>query len=212
MLYSKQTPQNAMTSGFGRNNNQHWLQQRSTAFQIAFFAVLFASSIIMIPLAASLISTEMDWSLFDFVLIWTLLFCAGALYKWITLTVIDHGYRAAVGLSILTGVFIIWSNLGVGIVGSEDEPFNLLYFALLGLGMIAAFWVRFKARGMAYVMLSLALGLGFIMLLAFGLGLHRIPQSSTIQLIAVHFFLMVPMLLSAILFHHAANDQAEEHG
>jgi MFS family permease len=187
-----------------------WLNQRTSGFQVAFFGAVFASAIILIPLLASFISTEMDWSLFDFVLIWTLLFCAGALYKWITLFANDRGYRAAVGLSIFTGVFIIWSNLGVGIVGSEDEAFNLLYFALLGIGLIAAFWVRFKAKGMAIVMLSLALGLVLIMLLAFGFGLHRIPQSSSIQIIAIHFFLMVPMLLTAILFHHAANDQAGE--
>jgi len=182
------------------------LKKQTAVVKITFFAALFASAIILITLTACFVSTEMDWSLFDFVLIWSLLFCAGALYKWITLFAVDSGYRAAVGLAILTGVFMIWSNLGVGIVGSEDEPFNLVYVALLALGLIAAFWVRFEARSLFYVMLSMAMGLGFITLLAFGLGMHRIPHSSTLEILAVHSFLAVPIILSGILFHHAAED------
>jgi hypothetical protein len=194
------------TSIPSHSNHPKLITQRSAVVKIAFFATLFASTILLIPLTASFITTEMDWSLFDYMLIWTLLFCAGALYKWITLFAVDSGYRAAVGLAILTGVFIIWSNLGVGIVGSEDEPFNLLYFALLAFGLMAAFWVRFEARAMSYVMLSITIGLGMLTLLAFVLGMHRILYSSTIEILAVHCFLAVPILLSGILFHHAAKD------
>ena len=68
-------------------------------------------------------------------------------------------YRAAAALALLTAFMLVWANAAVGIIGSEDNPANRLYHALLAVGIVAAALVRGRPRPMARVMAAMAAGL-----------------------------------------------------
>ena len=48
-----------------------------------------------------------------------------------------------------TALLLVWINLAVGIIGSEDNPVNLLYFWVLFIGIIGATIARLRPQGMA---------------------------------------------------------------
>jgi hypothetical protein len=66
---------------------------------------------------------------------------------------------------VLTAFLTVWVNLAVGMIGSEDNPYNLLFLGLLGLVLAGAIRVRLVARGMFRLTLfaaaaQAAIGLG----------------------------------------------------
>lgn len=65
-------------------------------------------------------------------------------------------YRYALSL-LLFGVFIItWANLAVGIIGSEDNPINILFFLVPLSGFIVAALNRFRSEGMPVAAITMA--------------------------------------------------------
>jgi len=61
-------------------------------------------------------------------------------------------YAAGAAIAALTGLGQVWMNLAVGLVGSEDNPVNLVFFAVVAVAMLGALLVRGKAAGMVWVM------------------------------------------------------------
>lgn len=121
----------------------------------------------LIPLAAKLILPGMLWTPFDFML-WAamLLFAAGVCEIGLRLSG-RLAYRAGVVVAVGTSFLIIWSNLAVGIIGDEDNPLNQIFFGVIAIALIGAFFVRFRPKGMAVVMAVTAaaqLGTGFVAL------------------------------------------------
>jgi hypothetical protein len=55
----------------------------------------------------------------------------------------NRAYRAAVGVAIAAAFILVWMNLAVGIIGSEDNPANLMYGGVLAIGIIGAVIARF---------------------------------------------------------------------
>jgi hypothetical protein len=48
-------------------------------------------------------------------------------------------------------------NLAVGIIGSEDNPANLMYGGVLAVGIIGAIIARFEPHGMARALVATTL-------------------------------------------------------
>lgn len=72
---------------------------------------------------------------------------------------IDAGraYPAAAGIAVGAGLLTTWMNLAVGIIGNEDNPLNLMFGGVLLLGAAGALVVRLRPRGMARVLVAMAL-------------------------------------------------------
>lgn len=68
-------------------------------------------------------------------------------------------------VAVLTAFLTIWVNLAVGMIGSEDNPYNLLFLGLLALVLIGGVWVRLEPRKMVVLMLGAA---GIQVVLALG--------------------------------------------
>lgn len=98
---------------------------------------------------------EVNWTLSDFIIAGTFLFGAGLAYKLITRTSEDTAYRVAIGFALFTGLFLLWVNGAVGIIGSEKNPINILYFGVIAVGIVGALIARFQSKGMAYTMLAM---------------------------------------------------------
>ncbi len=121
---------------------------------------------------------EVVWNLADFAVAGTLLFGAGLMYELIAEKMDNIAYKAAVGLAVATALFLVWINLAVGIIGTEDNPANLMYGGVLIVGIIGALFARFRPHGMAIAMFASALTqmlVGVISLIA-GLGFTLVPD------------------------------------
>lgn len=74
--------------------------------------------ILLIPLIAMQFTDEVDWSVFDFVIMGILLLGTGLLSELVFRTVPNKIHRVLILLGILFIFFLIWAELAVGIFGS----------------------------------------------------------------------------------------------
>lgn len=178
---------------------------------------LVTGLILLIPLALQLtIGTGVDgqgfnWKPGDFVVMGALLFGTGLAYKLVTRWSGDLIYRIAVGFALFTGLFLIWTNLAVGIIGSEDTPINLFYFGVIVVGLIGALIARFQPDRMAAVMFAMAFAQALIGIIALVGGFYQSPPSTVFHIIGVNGFFITLFVLSALLFRYAAQRGAERH-
>ena len=158
--------------------------------------------ILLIPYLAMQFTQAVNWSPADFILAGILLFGTGMGYLLMTERPTGLVYKFAVGLALATALFMVWSNLAVGIIGSEGQPINLVYFGLLLVGLAGAVYVRFRSLGMSRVLFFLAAAQLLIGVLALAFGMHQLPGASFTEITLVNGFFMVLWLFSAILFRY----------
>jgi hypothetical protein len=118
---------------------------------------LVTAFILLIPLVAMQFTTEVNWTLSDFVVAGGLLFGAGLLFTLLARLGNNRPYRLAVGVAVAAGFLLVWANLAVGLVGSEHNPANLLYGSVLAVALGGAFIARFQPLGMSRAMFAAAL-------------------------------------------------------
>jgi len=160
--------------------------------------------ILLIPIIAMQFTAEVNWTLSDFIIAGVFLFGTGLTYKLITRATGSMAYRVAIGFGLFTGLFLLWVNGAVGIIGTESNPVNLLYFGVIGVGIIGALLARFQPKGMAYTMLAMAVTQGLIAAIALIGGFYQTPPSSVIQILGVNGFFIILFTASALLFHYAS--------
>ncbi|NIT60191.1 MAG: hypothetical protein GWN00_29495 [Aliifodinibius sp.] len=160
--------------------------------------------LLMIPLIAMQFSNEVVWTLSDFVIAGTLLFGTGLSYTLITRKSGQTIYRIAIGVALFTGLLLIWVNLAVGLIGSENNPVNLLYFGVIILGIIGSLIARFRSRGMQTTMFAMGLTQTMITVIALIGGFYQSPPSTVLHIIGINGFFITLFVLSALLFRYAA--------
>lgn len=190
--------------------------RRTIRRQIAYVGIATAL-LLMIPLVAMQFSDEVNWTGGDFVFAGTLLFGTGVTFVLIARQMDNLAYRAAVAVGVLAGLGVIWVNGAVGIIGSENNPANLLFFAVHAVAIIGIFTARFRARGMMRAMFATAATqalIPVIALLAFRPAIDPVesslPQGLLIAFGANMFFVML-WAVSALLFRWASERDARPH-
>ena len=166
--------------------------------------ILVPSVILLIPAAMMGFRVEgWAWSPADFVVMWMLI--AGALlaYQVIAAKAGSVAYRVAVGVAVATGFVLVWVNGAVGLIGSENNPANVLYFGVLLLGGIGAAIARLTPAGMARTLYSVALAQFLVPVIALlvwpGDFSPGVPQ-----VFGLNSFFVLWFVVSGILFQHAA--------
>jgi hypothetical protein len=117
---------------------------------------LITTLILLIPLIAMRYTDEVQWTLSDFIAAGVLLFGAGFAYTFIMNTSHITMYRIATTIAVTTALVLVWMNLAVGIIGSEENPANLLYGAVLVTLFLGTLLSRFRALGMAHTLYATA--------------------------------------------------------
>jgi hypothetical protein len=164
---------------------------------------LATAALLLVPLVAMQFTDEVVWSFGDFVVAGGLLFGTGLAYELMSRRA-DMTYRAAVALALASALLLVWANLAVGLIGSEDERANLMYAGVLAVGIAGAAVARFQPAGMARALLAMALAQATIAVIALIAGMHRYEESSVAEIINVNGFFVVLFALAALLFHRAA--------
>lgn len=133
---------------------------------------------------------------------------ARALYE----TTGNIAYRAAVSVALGAAFILVWMSLGVGILGSDGDPADLMYVAVLAVGMIGAIIARFRANGMARALFATALAHALVVVIALIMGKHQAEVSSVPEVVILNGLFIVLFVGSAMLFRHAAREQTDTGG
>lgn len=167
---------------------------------------LIAASLLLIPLAAMFLTEEMNWSVMDFIIVWLLLFSSGITYRLVTRKKRTISYKVAIGLAVLTGLFMMWVNLGVGIFGSGPNPVNLLYPVILTIGLFGSIISRFHAKGMSYTLFLMAIANTLLAIFAVIYNSYVPTEERVVQIIMINFFFIVMWTASGLLFRNAIKE------
>jgi hypothetical protein len=119
-----------------------------------------AAALLALPFVAMQFTRDVVWTSSDFVVFGVMLLMVGIPLELAVRASRDWSYRAGALLALLGMFLTIWANLAVGIVGSEGNPANLLFFVALLIGIAGAVVARFQARGMSVAMAVTAGALG----------------------------------------------------
>lgn len=154
--------------------------------------------LLLLPAAAMRFTAEVNWTASDFIFAGLLLFGSAGFvelaarasrspfYFW--------GAVFAVGISFLT----IWVNGAVGMVGSEDNPYNAVFLGVVGFALVGSAMVRFRARFMAWVMAAAAAGQAA----AGAIGIATDPRGGTFAMLFAGAW-----LISAGFFREARTNE-----
>ena len=98
---------------------------------------------------------------------------------------------------------LVWVSLGVGIIGKDGDPANLMYFGVLAVGIIGAINARLQPQGMARALFATAIAQALVAAIALiaGLGL---PWSGPAEILVLNGFFIALFAGSAWLFRRAA--------
>lgn len=155
--------------------------------------------LLLIPFVAMRMGNQVDWSWVDFVLMGVLIFGSGLIYELIAKKSSRAIYKSAVAIGLLGGFLLLWVNGAVGIIGSEDNPINMMYFGVLLIGLIGAFWMHFKARGLAYTLLTVAVAQMIVPIIAL-LVSNLAFDPDVWRVFAINAFFAIIFAFSALLF------------
>ena len=108
----------------------------------------------MVPLVASQVVEGWNWAPGGFVFAYALFFGTGMAYALIARKMTLWTYKAGVGLALVTGFVMGWSNMVH--VSESDNPANLVYFAVLVVGGVGAWMARLQAGGLARALFAMA--------------------------------------------------------
>jgi hypothetical protein len=167
--------------------------------------------LLLVPLAAMQFTDEVVWTIADFVVAGVLLAGAGSALEVVVRKAHNMAYKAAAGIAVLTALFLVWSNLAVGIIGSEDHAANLLYAGVLAVAVIGSIAARFRAGAMARAMFTTALAQVLVPLIALVIWRPGVTSEDALMagldVVGVSGMFVVLWLGAALLFRRAdAND------
>jgi hypothetical protein len=124
--------------------------------------------LLLLPLVAMQLTDEVNWTAFDFVFAAALFGIVGLAFEFIVRKSRSLAYRFGAALAVVAAFLTVWANGAVGMIGSEDNPYNLLFGGVLLVALTGAILARFEPAGMARAMVAAAIAQA--VLGAFGLS------------------------------------------
>jgi len=154
--------------------------------------------LLLLPLVAMRLTNEVNWTAPDFVFAGVLLGGVGVAFELIVRKSGSVAYRLGAALAVIVAFLTVWANAAVGMIGSEDNPYNLVFGAVLLVALIGAILARFEAGGMTRMMVLTAI----VQAAAGAVGLSTDVRGAIFSMAFA-----VLWLLAAALFRSAAHDE-----
>lgn len=158
------------------------------------------AALLLAPLVAMQFTSEVDWDETDFIVMGFIFGSLGLSLEFMITRSQSLAYRIASGIAILAAFLLIWANLAVGMIGSEDNAYNLLFGAVLAIAIVGSIATRFRPMGMALA--TAAAGVAQIAI-AIG-GIPTDPRGALFSSILGGLW-----LLAALLFRKSADRPAQ---
>lgn len=136
----------------------------------------------------------------DFVFLAILILGAGMAVELAARARAARAYALGMGMAVAAVLAQAWINLAVGVIGSEDNPENLIYGAVIAVALAGALIARLRPGGMAKAMAATAIAqtLAFVAALISGANFTG----------PITLFFCVLWLAAAWLFRRAARHQS----
>ena len=112
-----------------------------------------AAALLVAPAVAMRFTTEVNWTASDFVFAAVVFGTVGLLAEAAVRMSRNWAYRAGAAFALAAAFLIVWANAAVGMIGNEDNVYNLTFFGVVALALVGAAASRFRAGGMALTML-----------------------------------------------------------
>ena len=126
----------------------------------------------------------------------------------------NTAYKAAVGVALAALFLLFWVNGAVGIIGSENNPANLLYIGVLAVGIIGAVIARFRPHGMTRALFAAALAQALVPVIAILIWRPGVTSAEAfwgmagvVRVFELNAFFVALFLGSAWLFRKAAREK-----
>ena len=139
-----------------------------------------------------------NWSPGTFVFVYVLFFGTGLAYTLIAGRTGAWAYKAGVGLALVAGFALGWSNM-VHVADSEN-PANLVYYSVLAVGGVGAWLARLEARGLARTLFAMAATLALIAVMLPSGAPPYLARNMAIG----HGVFVALFTASGLLFRHAS--------
>jgi hypothetical protein len=158
-----------------------------------------AAVLLALPAVAMQFTSEVAWTASDFVFAGVVFAVVGGLFELAARATANVAYRAAVVIAVGCAFLQLWIPLAVGIIGSEDNPANWTYIAMVVIAISAAAVAQGKAQPMARAMI------GVLLVQALFSAVHLLDGHFTL---VIDLFFGALWFLSSRLFARAAEEAA----
>lgn len=115
-----------------------------------------AALLMLAPALAARLSDDMKWDSADFVLMGAMLLAGCGIFELLIRTTRSRAYRAGAVVAVAAAFLLFLAAGAVGIIGSENDPANLLYMGVIALAAAGSVVARFRPAGMARAMAATA--------------------------------------------------------
>lgn len=115
-----------------------------------------AALLLLLPFVAMQFTREVNWTAGDFLFAGLMFGSVGLAIELAFRATGDRSYRAAASVAVAAAFLTVWINGAVGMIGSEENDYNLLFLGVVALAMGGAAISAFRARGMALAMAAAA--------------------------------------------------------
>lgn len=146
----------------------------------------------------------MAWGIEDFVIFGAMILAVGIAWALARRRANGKRYKAAVGFALAAAFLLMWVNGAVGIIGSENNDANMMYFGVLAIGVLGTLIARGRPRGMSWAMSAAALAQVMVAAIALVTDWGVAGPVSPWDVIVLTIFFTALWLISAWLFRKAA--------
>lgn len=190
-------------AGIMRENITYLIRQNKSIIHLA----RLTAFILLLPLLAMLFTDQVVWDLTDFIVAGALIFGTGLAYELVASKGGTMAYRVAVGIALAAAFLLVWMNLAVGIIGSEDNPVNLMYFGVLAIFILGAIMARLRPQGMARVLFATALAQALVPVLALMINKPQVTGveafMGVLGVLGLNAFFVMMFIGSGLLFRRS---------
>ena len=163
-----------------------------------------AAIILSLPFIAMRFTSEVNWSVSDFVVMGTLLAVACGIIELTARRGGNVAYKLGVIVAVGGGFLIVWANLAVG---HEHSPYDYPFYIALLVGLVGSAIARLRPKGMMAAMLATAAAL--IVALRLAMVHEADAEGGNLLVTAVASTAIAsPFLIAAWLFRRAARVQS----
>jgi hypothetical protein len=178
-------------------SNANGVQGRAIPWRLVGWAV--PAGLLTIPWLA-----RWPWSPADFIVAGAIFAIVGGTFELAVRASGNVWYRAGAAIGLAGAFLLVWINLAVGIIGSENNPLNLMFFGVILAAVVGSIVARFRAQGMTLAMTVAATIQALIGIGVFILDLGAAEPPGVFGLLGLIEFFAFPWLLSAWCFRRAA--------
>ena len=113
-------------------------------------------------------------------------------------------YRFAVGAALATPLLLFWVIGAVGLIGIEGDPFDRIYWGVIGVGIVGAAIAQLRPAGMAWAMFAAGGAQALVVVIALVVGKQHVEVSSVPEIVLSNGFFVALWCGAGWLFRRAA--------